>query len=368
MKFLDYDYDGRIVTFSITRRRDKHDGKGRAIETDLIFPITYDYSENKNPEFYYALSEMLRIHKRRVRLGLDDSFDRYKYYLDKLQKIMDIHNAELDATGSPNTRLRFCDAVSDAIATMRNENQVNADESIPEENKSSRKVLTTAVQRIIDFFNEFDYYPSIRFVNTLAHSNSIEDALNYTQNYFKLSDAPQLVGICEKINSPEYQTIVTDIMNNSSSNRVNNRLHIYFGAPGSGKTTYASTLVNSTMVCRSDMTPQDIMEEFDFDNGNATFKPSAFYLAMERGDSILLDEINLLSYDVLRFLQGVLDNKTEITYKDRVVHIHPDFKVYGTMNLCVNGRHMPLPEPLVDRCVECREFVPDVELIVNGLL
>ena len=104
------------------------------------------------------------------------------------------------------------------------------------------------------------------------------------------------------------------------------------------------------------MLPSDIMEDFAFDDGKAGFHKSAFWTAMENGTQIVMDEINLLPFDSLRFLQGILDGKKSFIYKGQTVNIADGFKVIGTMNLQVNGMTYGLPEPLVDRCEEMRQF------------
>ena len=104
------------------------------------------------------------------------------------------------------------------------------------------------------------------------------------------------------------------------------------------------------------MIPADLLQDFDFSEGQPTFKRSALREAMEEGLPIVLDEINLLPFDSLRFLQGILDGKKSFIYKGQIVNIADGFKVIGTMNLQVNGMTYGLPEPLVDRCEEMRQF------------
>ena len=68
---------------------------------------------------------------------------------------------------------------------------------------------------------------------------------------------------------------------------------------------------------------------------------------MEQGKAIVLDEINLLPFDSLRFLQGILDGKSEIIYKGNVITIAEGFQVIATMNLVVNGTVFNLPSLLL---------------------
>jgi MoxR-like ATPase len=66
--------------------------------------------------------------------------------------------------------------------------------------------------------------------------------------------------------------------------------------------------------------------------------------------------MNLLPFDSLRFLQGIVDGKPSFEYKGQTVNIKDGFQIIGTMNLVVNGTTYSLPEPLVDRCEETKKF------------
>ena len=89
---------------------------------------------------------------------------------------------------------------------------------------------------------------------------------------------------------------------------------------------------------------------------------------MEQGKTIVLDEINLLPFDSLRFLQGIADGKADFYYKNRPVHINEGFQIIGTMNLSLGGMTYGLPEPLVDRCAEAKEFVLTAEQLAKAIM
>lgn len=116
------------------------------------------------------------------------------------------------------------------------------------------------------------------------------------------------------------------------------------------------------------MLPSDLMEDFAFDDGKATFKPSQLYKAMTEGKTIVLDEINLLPFESLRFLQSILDGKQSFVYKGQTVQIKDGFQIIGTMNLQVNGMVYALPEPLVDRASELKEFKLSAADLVGAIL
>lgn len=219
---------------------------------------------------------------------------------------------------------------------------------------SVEQVKETSVVKLIDFFSEFDFEPNFRFLNTLCHNN---DKVGYITRYFRLVNSPYINAIIDKMNSAEFKSIIQGLDCFAPKAWVNTRFKLYYGSQGTGKTTIAlEECENRCMVCHNAMLPSDLMEDFAFDDGKASFHKSALYLAMEQGQKIVLDEINLLPFESLRFLQSILDGKKEFIYKGTTVRIKDGFQIIGTMNLVVNGMTFGLPEPLVDRCMETKEF------------
>lgn len=210
------------------------------------------------------------------------------------------------------------------------------------------------ITNLINFFIEFNFEPNFRFLNTLCH---YDDKKGYILRYFRLVNSPYANAIEDKMKSKEFEQILKGLKGFAPKSWVNTRFKLYYGSQGTGKTTVAlEESDNRCMVCHNAMLPSDLMEDFMFDDGKASFHPSALYLAMEQGQTITLDEINLLPFESLRFLQSILDGKKEFIYKGTVVHIKDGFQIIGTMNLVVNGMTFGLPEPLVDRCQETKEF------------
>lgn len=214
---------------------------------------------------------------------------------------------------------------------------------------------------IMNFFSEFTFKPAARFLNTLSHkSTTLDAARNYVIGYMSLCNHPDLNGIREKTKSEEFKDIVKRLAKVKSDKIINNRFEIFYGDPGTGKTTEA---VNAhpkaeVTICNSSMLPDDLMRVFDFndENGNPVFKPSALQNAMINDTDTILDEINLLNFDCLRFVQGLTDGKSEINYNGKTIKIGPNFKIIGTMNLEVNGQIYNLPDPLVDRAFNIKKF------------
>ena len=232
-------------------------------------------------------------------------------------------------------------------------------------NKFDKNRAVNVIDRLIRFFTEFNFTPSFRFINSFVITSNPKE---YVCNYFAVQDHPYAADIAEKIKSSEFASIVKEFsLCNSHPKPINTRLEVYYGEPGTGKTTKAVQSANKCIVCSSDMLPADLMQNFVFKNGKADFDPSDLWLAMINGNSIVLDEINMLPFESLRFLQGITDGKTTFNYKGHSIEIHPDFKIYATMNLNVNGQRIPLPAPLVDRSYEIKEFVIDAKALVAAL-
>lgn len=227
------------------------------------------------------------------------------------------------------------------------------------------------IQHIMNFFSEFEFEPNFRFINsfTYACNDSYESAVSYIENYFELIDSPYTNTIVEKMKSSEFRQIYDKLSNVIPTHKVNNRFKLYYGSQGTGKTTTALKETNNNcMVCHSAMLPSDLMEDFKFENGQATFRPSVLQNAMTKGEKIVLDEINLLPFESLRFLQSILDGKTQFSYKGKDIHIKEGFQIIGTMNLKVNGCIYSLPEPLVDRAEKLKKFNLTAKNLVSAII
>ena len=242
----------------------------------------------------------------------------------------------------------------------------------PEDVRTPKELLLEGITKLMDFFTEFSFTPSFRFTNTFAYMccENLNRAQTYVRNYFALMDSSYQKEVAEKIKSAEFKKIVQLVAQyGKPTTTINTRFKVYFGSAGTGKTTLAQKESdNRCIVCNSSMLPSDLMEDFIFKDGNPDFNPSLLWDCMEQGKTIVLDEINLLPFDSLRFLQGIVDGKTEFYYKNRPVHIHDGFQIIGTMNLSLGGMTYGLPEPLVDRCSDAREFVLTAEQLAKSII
>lgn len=309
---------------------------------------------------FYAIKNMYRVYRKRK------GSEAWKYNI--AQNYANKINVDMSSPKTSET--------TDVKIEIKNPFDTNTETVVPQpiapdEESKKKALLTDALQKMIDFFSEFDFEPNFRFVNTFARITycSGEVAVkSYVRNYFKLTDSPYVDSIVEKMKSSEFNQI-TASFKYKPSHDINTRFSLYYGSAGTGKTTAAMKEASGKcMVCHSAMLPSDLMEDFKFEDGKATFKPSALQNAIVNGETIVLDEINLLPFESLRFLQSILDGKKQFLYKGHEINIAYGFKIIGTMNLTVNGTTYALPEPLVDRCEYIKEYKLNAENLLGAII
>lgn len=116
------------------------------------------------------------------------------------------------------------------------------------------------------------------------------------------------------------------------------------GSPGVGKTTLVAALAHSigmplTRINLSDQT--DLIDLFGSDvpiegeeAGHFGWRDAPFLRAMQKGEWVLLDEMNLASQTVLEGLNACLDHRGQayISELDQTFERHPDFVVFAAQN------------------------------------
>ena len=134
------------------------------------------------------------------------------------------------------------------------------------------------------------------------------------------------------------------------------------GSPGVGKTTLVSALARAcgkplTRINLSEQT--DLMDLFGSDvpvegaeAGHFAWRDAPFLQAMQKGDWVLLDEMNLASQSVLEGLNACLDHRGEvyISELDQTFKRHPNFSVFAAQNPHhQGGGRKGLPSSFVNR-------------------
>ncbi|PQE19082.1 hypothetical protein CJF30_00007426 [Rutstroemia sp. NJR-2017a BBW] len=134
------------------------------------------------------------------------------------------------------------------------------------------------------------------------------------------------------------------------------------GSPGVGKTTLIAALARATNrpLTRINLSEQtDLMDLFGSDvpvegaeAGHFAWRDAPFLQAMQRGEWVLLDEMNLASQSVLEGLNACLDHRGEvyISELDQTFKRHPNFCVFAAQNPHhQGGGRKGLPSSFVNR-------------------
>lgn len=134
------------------------------------------------------------------------------------------------------------------------------------------------------------------------------------------------------------------------------------GSPGVGKTTLVQAIAGlcGKRLCRINLSDQtDLIDLFGADlpvaGGNAgefAWSDAAFLTAMQDGDWVLLDEMNLASQAVLEGLNAVLDHRGTVFIPElgRSFERHPEFRIFAAQNpMQQGGGRKGLPKSFLNR-------------------
>lgn len=141
-----------------------------------------------------------------------------------------------------------------------------------------------------------------------------------------------------------------------------NRPILLEGSPGVGKTSLVSALAQLTgnPLTRINLSEQtDLIDLFGADApvegkeaGEFVWKDAPFLRAMQKGEWVLLDEMNLASQSVLEGLNACLDHRGEayIPELDKTFKCHPNFLVFAAQNpQYQGGGRKGLPKSFINR-------------------
>lgn len=132
------------------------------------------------------------------------------------------------------------------------------------------------------------------------------------------------------------------------------------GSPGVGKTSLVTALaeVTGNRLTRINLSEQtDLIDLFGSDvpgerTGEFVWRDAPFLRAMQKGEWVLLDEMNLASQSVLEGLNACLDHRGEVYIPelDKSFSCHPNFVVFAAQNpQYQGGGRKGLPKSFVNR-------------------
>lgn len=132
------------------------------------------------------------------------------------------------------------------------------------------------------------------------------------------------------------------------------------GPPGAGKTSLITALANicNVRLARLNLSEQtDLTDLFGQDQpltepGQFAWRSAPFLRAMEQGEWVLLDEMNLAPQQVLEGLNACLDHRGEafVPELNRTFKKHPEFRVFAAQNpQAQGGGRKGLPKSFVSR-------------------
>lgn len=134
------------------------------------------------------------------------------------------------------------------------------------------------------------------------------------------------------------------------------------GSPGVGKTSLVAALAALTRnnLCRVNLSDQtDLMDLFGSDlpieggiPGEFAWKDAGFLQALQEGNWVLLDEMNLAPQSVLEGLNAILDHRGTVFVPElgRSFTRHPNFRIFAAQNpVHQGGGRKGLPKSFVNR-------------------
>ncbi|KAF8340373.1 uncharacterized protein EI90DRAFT_3012262 [Cantharellus anzutake] len=137
------------------------------------------------------------------------------------------------------------------------------------------------------------------------------------------------------------------------------------GSPGVGKTSLIAALAALTghRLCRINLSDQtDVMDLFGSDlpveggrSGEFEWKDAGFLRALQLGEWVLLDEMNLAPQAVLEGLNSILDHRGTVFIPElgRTFLRHPRFRIFAAQNpLHQGGGRKGLPKSFLNRFIK----------------
>lgn len=173
----------------------------------------------------------------------------------------------------------------------------------------------------------------------------VNDEIYLTRNYKKMVDT------IETLADMKYPTLLV-------------------GEAGTGKNTGINVVANRKqrpvirVNCSGDMRTSSLLGRITTDkDGKITWQDGLVTKAIREGYWLVLDEINSLDADIMFALHGLLDEGIiTISNNSEIVHAHPDFRLFATMNPQSYYGVKTLNQALLDRfAVISVDFDTDID-------
>lgn len=327
--------------------------------------VTNIYNTNEDVSYSAELDELYRLINQNKK-PVDDTGKNFEI----AESMVVVAQSIISNIVTPGTVTTFEKPTAEIVAENNVEEVV---EKQPEKIENDPAKIEEVCSGLVALFKDCEENPmnSSRFINTmLLNAKSKTACREYIINYFELQNSPDTATVKGLVKSPEFDGLFEILKELKTNKKINNRLEVYYGPAGTGKTTKAIQENPGAAVipCNYSMDCEDLFKVVTFNDGKIEYQESPFIKAMQNGAAIILDEINLLNDNMIATLQTITDNKTEFTYGSKTYQIKPGFKIIGTMNLIVNGIIYPLRPALVDRCENILHIKANYKAIFNRAL
>jgi len=238
------------------------------------------------------------------------------------------------------------------------------------------KLKIDVIKDIKKFCKDFEYEPDNRVINSLYHEkNPTQFLLNAMELTFSKNFDENLDAIRNTLSKCEWVELMKKLKAIPSDKpRINQRLAIYYGQAGTGKTESAcfecgiKTKVNESnpnfkentknilLMCSRATDPSDMWTQFNPTTKSYELTPLGE--CAKNGGIAVLDDANNLPTPCHQSIQTATSNvKSFIDPHGVEIVIGDGFKVIMTLNLTTNvdGKR-PLPNPIVSRAMEIRNY------------
>ena len=241
------------------------------------------------------------------------------------------------------------------------------------------------------FFEEFNFQPHPRFINTVANLSNPDSVAEYVRGYFLITGDSNADAVAAKCETSEARCLFGRTSSMRPSQRMNARLDVFYSRLTNGCDDLAMKALGllpdaETVWCDYEIGKDEafakysvmkyhrkieshdaLFRKFCFDkDGKPAFLDTPLSTAMKEGRNVIFQHVNLLPKSCQKQLCNVLDGKTDVMIGAIPMTIKPGFRVVATMDLLANdGRPLALSASLADRASSICEVKIDADTYAN---